>query len=100
MAADLANERTHMAWTRTALSSIVLGAVIMRAFSTNSNFLVTGLLLVVQGMVFLIYAAYRYYRIMSFIQRYEFDPAKGSILLLTATTVGLSCTAAVLLFVQ
>ena len=89
-----------MAWTRTALSSAALGVVLMRAFGDRTGFLATGLLLVFQGLVFLIYAGYRYYRLMYLIEKKQFDPTKIAVALLTLLTVSVVTTVAVLIAIS
>jgi putative membrane protein len=71
----LANERTFLAWTRTSLCIFALGCAIARFSGTDdikitlaSSFsekkpMISGLILVVCGIVTLVYGIWRYYRI-------------------------------------
>ena len=58
----LANERTFLAWLRTAVAAIGLGLAIAK-FSVGRRGLVGGLLFIAVGMILLIYSGSRYFSV-------------------------------------
>jgi putative membrane protein len=73
----LANERTFLAWVRTALGFIGLGLVIDKLTETHSPLvLATGFVLVAYGAVVLVYAIVRYERVARLLQAKQFRVAK------------------------
>jgi putative membrane protein len=97
---DLANERTYMAWTRTALSSAALGVVLMKAFFDDWRMVAAGMVLLVQGLIFLVYAAWRYYRVTYLIMEEKFDPAKIAVAVFTVMTVAVVAAISIVLAVS
>jgi putative membrane protein len=73
----LANERTFLAWVRTALGFIGLGVVVAKLVEGKELLVeVTGFALVIYGAIVLIYAIVRYERVAGLLQRGEFRVAK------------------------
>ena len=73
----LANERTFLAWVRTALGFIGLGVVIAKLLESTALLVeITGFALVVYGAIVLLYAIIRYERVAGLLQRGEFRVAK------------------------
>ncbi|HVI01840.1 MAG TPA: DUF202 domain-containing protein [Enhygromyxa sp.] len=73
----LANERTFLAWVRTALGFIGLGVVIAKLVESTALLVeLTGFMLVTYGAIVLIYAIVRYERVARLLQRGEFRVAK------------------------
>ncbi len=111
----LANERTYLAYLRTAISLMSFGIAINR-FSVfldqsnptrNTEHPVSrlassgqfGIGMVALGMVLLAWAAVHYYLILRQIERQNFSPRPGSILILTALVLLCGLGGVVWLFV-
>jgi len=84
----LANERTYLAWIRTALSFTALGIAIAKFFETTRS-RAEGLLFVVIGMLFLASAIMRYFRNMSDLEAGRFGVHRiGPTVLAAVAVVG------------
>lgn len=86
----LANERTLLAWMRTGLGVIGLGAVVGKLVIDRGH--IAGLVLIAFGAVMLIYGVARYVKVMARLRVGEFPiasfgPVVVSILALLATSV-------------
>ena len=67
----LANERTFLAWLRTAISTTALGLALAK-FTTGWSSSIGGTLFIVFGMVMLVYTGHRYYSVSVALSRGEF----------------------------
>jgi putative membrane protein len=105
----LANERTFLAWVRTSLGMIGLGFVLARmglflrqiavvgvagvglvpgrAFHAGHEFLVSGVVFLAIGTVLGAWSGWVYQRTRRSIDEGRFEPARGSVLALTAVVV-------------
>jgi putative membrane protein len=84
----LANERTFLAWLRTALAVIALGAVLARLASTRTAATSAAVIVVsAGGILTLIYGARRYYRVAADLEEGRFHPARRSPLYITIGAV-------------
>lgn len=73
----LANERTYLAWVRTALAVIGFGIVIGKLVETDEFVVdVTGLGLIGLGAAMLVYAVLRFERVASLLGEGRFAPAR------------------------
>lgn len=73
----LANERTFLAWVRTALGLIGLGVLLAKLVQTQGKAAeVAGLALVAFGSVFLLYSLARYRRVATQLEQGKFPVAK------------------------
>lgn len=94
----LANERTFLAWVRTALGVIGLGVLLAKLVETGGALAeIAGLVLVAYGAVTLVYALVRYERLASHLQRGEFRVAKGGPMILGIVSLGVAIGAFVLI---
>jgi putative membrane protein len=72
----LANERTYLAWLRTALAIVALGAILAKITDNPSARVVAAAALTVTfGVVALGYGTARYYRVARDLEHDEFQPA-------------------------
>ncbi|MDX6470124.1 MAG: putative rane protein [Gaiellaceae bacterium] len=100
----LANERTYLAWWRTALTTFAVGAGLAGlphvAHVTRWPFVVAGILFALLGIVFVVNGALRQRAVESALDRGAFsrmDPR--AVVALSAAGVGLGIVAVVLVFV-
>lgn len=91
----LANERTFLAWVRTALGVMGLGVLFEKLVVQEPSALTTGVALaaVLCGAAMLVYAAWRYERVAAALRRHEYVVARVSPVL-----VGLLAAAVMLTF--
>lgn len=92
----LANERTHLAWLRTASNVMVLGLVIAKFTGGSGPSLSAGAVLIAVGIAGLLYGTVRYRRISDEIERDRFvtgsagrGPAIASAVLIAAVLAAL-----------
>ena len=72
----LANERTYLAWLRTALAVVALGAVLAKLpGARTSSVTAAGALALTFGSLALAYGTRRYYLVRRDLERNEFTPA-------------------------
>jgi len=98
----LANERTFLAWVRTALGLIGLGFVLGRmglflrqiggaaesnGFRTGHEFIAVGIVFLVFGTTFGVWSGWSYEKNRKAIDNESFESAKWSIYVLTAVVV-------------
>jgi putative membrane protein len=90
----MANERTYLAWTRTALAVVTIG-IVVREFILEQEPAPApaALLLIVAGFLLLLYAVVRYYRQQELIESGKFSidrlgPAMLTIVLTIVVVVG------------
>ena len=97
----LANERTFLAWLRTALSSVALGLALAK-FTIGWSSSVGGLLFITFGMIVLVYTGHRYFSVEGALQRGEYTlPRNGiTLMLCLACTGAIACLIFVLLTPQ
>jgi putative membrane protein len=81
---QLANERTYLAWMRTALSLIGAGLALLK-WDAVAN--AAGYLLAALGIVLLVTSTQRYFRVMRLLQQGKFEPNVGGIISIVAVTV-------------
>jgi putative membrane protein len=81
---QLANERTFLAWMRTALSLIGAGLVLLKwdAVANAAGYLVAAV-----GIVLLITSTQRYFRVMRLLQQGKFEPNVSGIISIVTVTV-------------
>eukprot|EP01095_Lingulamoeba_sp_RSL-Kostka_P016477 TRINITY_DN807_c0_g1_i2.p1 TRINITY_DN807_c0_g1~~TRINITY_DN807_c0_g1_i2.p1 ORF type:complete len:202 (-),score=69.09 TRINITY_DN807_c0_g1_i2:182-787(-) len=60
----LALERTFLAWLRTSVAAVGLGLAIAKVGQDQSHSKIAGLLFIVLGGIFLIYASFRYFHVV------------------------------------
>ena len=84
----LANERTFLAWLRTALAVIALGAVLAR-LSTHRTAATAAAIVIVSGcgVLTLVYGTRRYYRVAHDLDEGRFHPARRSPMYITVGVV-------------
>src|SRR4051794_9739217 len=84
----LANERTFLAWLRTALAVIALGAVLAK-LRTDRDASTTAAVAIVStsGALMLLYGLRRYYEVSRDLESGRFHPATRSPLLITVVVV-------------
>lgn len=93
----LANERTFLAWLRTAVSTIGLGVAIAK-FGSGEKSKEAGLIFIFLGTVFLCYSTARYYYLYFLLKRGLFSPnAAGLIFVLLLCFLSAALTAAIVL---
>ena len=92
----LANERTFLAWVRTALGVIGLGVALEKLVDTGLAAL-GGVALIIYGIVILLYALLRYRRVESALIEGRFLPARRGPILIGA--LGLVLSVGAMLFV-
>lgn len=79
----LANERTLLAWVRTALGIIGLGVVFEKLIDTaGSTAVIASAVLIAYGVGILVYSLYRYERVITHLERGEFPVARRGPLLI------------------
>ena len=74
---QLANERTFLAWVRTALGLIGLGVVMAKLLDHATLALVGGLSFVAWGAGILVYSIIRYRAVTDLLERGKYRPARG-----------------------
>ena len=79
---QLANERTFLAWVRTALGLIGLGVVMAKLLEDALLALIGGLSFVAWGAGILVYAILRYRRVTELLERGKYRPATGGPLII------------------
>ena len=95
----LANERTFLAWLRTAISLIAFGMAIGK-ISPGRTGLAVGIAFIALGAVFLYYAGRRYFSVADALEHGKFRVNKHGIkfLLFLVSLVGMGC--AVVIWVE
>lgn len=94
----LANERTFLAWVRTALGLIGLGVLVAKLVQTEgSGADWAGLALVVFGGVVLLYSLGRYQRVVSHLEQGSFPISKRGPMALGLLAIGVAIGAVVFL---
>merc|ERR1712137_1039162 len=94
----LANERTFLAWLRTAVSTIGLGVAIAK-FGNEEKSKEAGLIFIFLGSVFLVYSTMRYYYLYFLLKRGLFAPnALGLVFVLILCFLAAAGTAAIVFF--
>jgi len=90
----LANERTYLAWLRTALAVVALGAVLAKLPGSRTASVITAAALALGfGSLALAYGTRRYYLVRRDLERNEFTPAgRGP---LVVSTVACLCGVAI-----
>mmetsp|Transcript_24087 Transcript_24087/g.75825 ORF Transcript_24087/g.75825 Transcript_24087/m.75825 type:complete len:126 (-) Transcript_24087:248-625(-) len=78
----LANERTFLAWLRTAIAILAFGLAFAR-FSADLEGLIAGAAFVVLGGCLLVYAGYRYFEVEHALERGDFKINTGIWVILT-----------------
>ena len=95
----LANERTFLAWVRTALGIMGLGVVIERFVETEGQrAIVAGALLISYGVGMLVYSLFRYRKVAMALERGRFPVAIRGPLMIAALSIVLGVAAYFLLF--
>lgn len=96
----LANERTYLAWLRTSLAVVALGAVMARvAESTSLAVTAAACGTVAFGVVALAYGTARYYRVAADLEAGRFRPAgRGPFVIAVILAVALAVAVPLLLF--
>lgn len=75
----LANERTFLAWLRTALATLALGAVLLRVTNPKDpSTVAAGGVVLAGGVLVLLYGAVRYYAVAKALEADEFRSAGRS----------------------
>ncbi len=89
----LANERTYLAWIRTAIALMGFGVVIVRlrtvappVHSTGQGWRL-GLLFDVVGLLMVVFATTHYFNVLNSIEKEIFEPKKRGILLCSLVIV-------------
>jgi putative membrane protein len=80
----LANERTYLAWIRTALSLIGGGYALLKWDAAENS---SGYLLAVLGIVLFVTSTQRYFRVMRLLQQGKFEPNVSGIIFIVTVTV-------------
>lgn len=94
----LANERTFLAWVRTALAVIGLGVVVGKLVETDGVFAeVIGLSLVAFGAAMLIYSVIRFERLTTLLEERMFLAARWGPVALASLGILVAISAVVLL---
>jgi len=92
----LANERTYLAWLRTALAVVALGAVLARLpGSRTSQVTAAAAIAITFGSLALAYGTRRYYIVRRDLERDEFTPAGRGPLVVSVV----ACLCGVVVFV-
>jgi len=94
---QLANERTFLAWARTALGLIGLGMVMSKLLDDAIFALVAGLAFVGWGAGILVYAIVRYRTVTDLLERGKYRPARGGPLLIVLSGLMVVIVAVVVL---
>lgn len=96
----LANERTFLAWVRTALAVVGLGVLVGKLIETDGVVAeVLGLAMIAFGAGMLIYGITRFERVTALLNSQKFAPASRGPLVLASLGIIISLGAAVLLLV-
>jgi putative membrane protein len=95
----LANERTFLAWLRTALAFMGLGVLVAKFLEATELAFAAGLGLIAIGSGMLIYSVIRYERLASFIDRGQYQPARWGPALLGALTLAAALIAVILVLI-
>lgn len=94
----LANERTFLAWVRTALAVIGLGVLLGKLVETDGLLAeIIGLAMVAFGAAMLVYSVVRYERITRLLATNRFAPARWGPLLLAGLGMVIAVGATILL---
>jgi putative membrane protein len=101
----LANERTFLAWVRTALGLIGMGFVLARMglflrqlsivsesvprreFRGSQEFLITGVIFLLLGIVICLWAGWTYHRSCKAIDAGQYEPLRHTVTVLTVVVV-------------
>ena len=94
---QLANERTFLAWVRTALGLIGLGVVMAKLLEDPTLALVGGLSFVAWGAGILVYSIVRYRTVTELLERGKYRPARGGPLIIVGTGLPVVIVAVVVL---
>eukprot|EP00930_Biecheleria_cincta_P030064 TRINITY_DN20867_c0_g1_i1.p1 TRINITY_DN20867_c0_g1~~TRINITY_DN20867_c0_g1_i1.p1 ORF type:complete len:161 (-),score=26.10 TRINITY_DN20867_c0_g1_i1:65-514(-) len=78
----LANERTNLAWLRTALGMLGFGIAIIKLDSHNMLALAVGAYFVMCGILVLVYSSMRYHNVMHALERGEFYIETGGMFMI------------------
>ena len=93
----MANERTFLAWLRTALSAVGLGIAVAKLGAETKHAYETGVLLLCFGLFYIIYGTFHYYHVMILLQRGLFPISKiGSFLVFLTSFCGIIVVLALL----
>ena len=96
----LANERTFLAWVRTALAVVGLGVLLGKLVETEGLAAeIIGLAMVAFGAAMLVYSVARYERVTSLLNVQQFAAARVGPLLLAALGLAVAIGSAILLLV-
>ena len=96
----LANERTYLAWLRTSLAVVALGAVLTRLpGSRRAEVIAASVVAVVSALGALAYGTRRYYLVRDELEREEFTPAGAGPLVIAIAAVVMSAVILALLLV-
>jgi putative membrane protein len=92
----LANERTYLAWLRTALAVVALGAVLARLPGARTSSVTAAAAVAISfGSLALAYGTRRYYLVRRDLERDEFTPAGRGPLVVSV----IACITGVVVFV-
>ncbi len=93
----LANERTFLAWVRTALGIVGLGVLLEKFVGTGEQVIATvaGLAIIIMGGVSLIYAIVRYERVRKLLDDGVFEAAATGPLVIAAVSIIVAVAAVV-----
>lgn len=96
----LANERTFLAWVRTALAVVGLGVLVGKLIESSGVVAeILGLLMIAFGAGMLIYGITRFERVTNLLDEQKFASARRGPLVLAALGVLIAVGAAILLLV-
>ncbi len=96
----LANERTFLAWVRTALAVVGLGVLLGKLVETEGLAAeIIGLAMVAFGAAMLVYSVARYERVTSLLDVHQFAAARLGPLLLAVLGMAVAIGSAILLLV-
>jgi putative membrane protein len=96
----LANERTFLAWVRTALAVIGLGVLLGKLVDTEGLVAeIIGLAMVVFGATMLVYSVLRYQRVTALLDVQQFIAARWGPVVLAVLGMSVAIGSAVLLIV-
>lgn len=95
----LANERTFLAWLRTALAFMGLGVLVAKFPDESTSTQIGGLILIGIGAIMLVYGVVRYERLSHFIDQGEYQPARWGPALLGVFTLVTALVAVALVLV-
>ena len=95
---QLANERTFLAWVRTALGLIGVGVVLAKWVDEGVTTQLGGIAFVVLGAAVLIYGIVRYRQVTSLLERGKYRAARtGPLILTIAGLIAASVAVAIVL---